>query len=112
MDLKTIKALLKKYNIRPSKRLGQNFLINKKVLRKIIETANLQSDDSVLEVGPGIGNLTQELAKRVSPVRNGISNGVKKVIAVEKDPKMVAILKETLKDYKNVKNYPRRHLEN
>ena len=92
MDLKTIKNLLKKYHFRPSKRLGQNFLIDKKVLRKIIETAELQPDDFVLEIGPGIGNLTQELAKRV-----------KKIIAVEKDQKMIEILKETLNHWK-IKN--------
>jgi len=92
MDLKSIKFLLKKHNLHPLKRLGQNFLIDKKVLRKIIETAQLGPDDIVLEIGPGIGNLTQELAKKAE-----------KVIAVEKDPKMIEILKETLKDCKNVK---------
>jgi len=88
---KNIKTLLKKYGIYPSKRLGQNFLIDKKVLNKIIKAANPQREDIVLEIGPGIGNLTQELAKRV-----------KRIIAVEKDPKMCEILKETLKDFKNV----------
>ena len=95
MDLtskKIIKNLLKRYNTYPSKRLGQNFLIKKSVLKKIIEAANLSSKDIVLEIGPGIGTLTQELAKRV-----------KKVIAIEKDKKMIEILKETLKDFKNVK---------
>jgi 16S rRNA (adenine1518-N6/adenine1519-N6)-dimethyltransferase len=94
MDLtsaKNIKNLFLKYKIQPSKGLGQNFLINKKVLEQILESANLQKDDTILEVGPGVGNLTQELAKRV-----------KKVISVEKDQKMVEILKETLKEFKNV----------
>ena len=94
MDLtsaKNIKNLFSKYKIQPSKGLGQNFLINKKVLKQILESANLQKDDTILEVGPGVGNLTQELAKRV-----------KKVISVEKDQKMVEILRETLKDYGNV----------
>ena len=84
--------MLKKYQLRPSKGLGQNFLIDKKVLGKIIEAAELKPEDTVLEIGPGIGTLTQELAKKV-----------KKVIAVEKDKRMVEILKETLKDFKNVK---------
>lgn len=88
---KYIQNLLKKYNIYPSKKLGQNFLINKKVYRKIIKAANLQKKDFVLEIGPGIGNLTRELAQTV-----------KRVIAVEKDLKMAEILKETLKNYKNV----------
>lgn len=83
--------MLKKYQLRPSKGLGQNFLIDKKVLGKIIEAAELKPEDTVLEIGPGIGTLTQELAKKV-----------KKVIAVEKDKRMVEILKETLKDFKNV----------
>ncbi len=86
-----IKDLLKKYKARPLKRLGQNFLIDKSVLKKILESANLRSRDTVLEIGPGIGTLTQEIAKRV-----------RKVIAIEKDKKMVEILKETLKDFKNV----------
>jgi 16S rRNA (adenine1518-N6/adenine1519-N6)-dimethyltransferase len=95
MDLtspKFIKNLLKKYGIRPFKGWGQNFLIDRSVLRKIIESAELKKSDIVLEIGPGIGTLTQELAKKA-----------KKVIAVEKDKKMVEILKETLKGIENVK---------
>ena len=84
MDLtsvKIIKELLSKYKAQPSKRLGQNFLIDKNVLDKIIKTADLKPNDTVLEVGPGIGTLTQELAKSAG-----------KVIAVEKDKKMCEIL--------------------
>jgi 16S rRNA (adenine1518-N6/adenine1519-N6)-dimethyltransferase len=87
-----IKNLFKKYHFLPSKRLGQNFLVDKSVLKKIFEPARLSENDIVLEIGPGIGNLTQELAKKV-----------KKVIAIEKDPRMVEILKETLKDFNNIK---------
>lgn len=83
--------ILKRYNIKPSKKLGQNFLIDKGVLKKIIHAANLNSDDIVLEIGPGLGVLTIELAKRV-----------KKVIAIEKDRRMCEILKKVLKNYKNV----------
>ena len=75
----------------PNKRLGQNFLIDKNVLRKIIEAADIKSTDTILEVGPGIGTLTKELAEKAS-----------RVIAIEKDPKMVEILKETLKSFNNV----------
>jgi 16S rRNA (adenine1518-N6/adenine1519-N6)-dimethyltransferase len=89
LGLKRIKQLLKKYKIFPSKRLGQNFLIDKNVLRKIIETSELSKRDVTLEIGSGIGNLTIELAKKV-----------KKVIAVEKDKRMVEILKERLKEEK------------
>src|SRR3989344_93908 len=94
MDLsspKEIKNILLQYDARPSKRLGQNFLIDKNVLQKIILTANLNKNDVVLEVGPGIGTLTQELAKNAG-----------KVIAIEKDKKMIEILKKTLTNYKNV----------
>jgi len=95
MDLnskKNVRALLKKYQIRPQKHLGQNFLIDRGVARKIVEAAELNSQDIVLEIGPGIGTLTQELAKRA-----------KKVMAVEKDRNMIAILGETLKHLRNVK---------
>lgn len=84
--------LLKKYKIYPSKRLGQNFLIDKGAVKRVIEAANLQPDDIVLEIGPGTGVLTIELAKRV-----------KKVIAVEKDQKMIEILKKSIKEFKNIK---------
>ena len=83
--------MLKNQGIRPLKRLGQNFLINKRVLKTIIETACLSPEDTVLEIGPGTGVLTLALAERV-----------KKVMAVEKDIRMVEVLKETLKDFKNV----------
>jgi len=88
---KIIKDLLKKYNLKPSKKFGQHFLIDKNILKKIVKVANLKKEDIVLEIGSGIGNLTQELAKRV-----------KKVVAIEKDLKMIEILKETLRDFKNV----------
>ncbi|MBA7626866.1 Ribosomal RNA small subunit methyltransferase A [subsurface metagenome] len=83
--------MLKKQGIRPIKRLGQNFLINKGVLKTVIEAASLSSEDTVLEIGPGTGVLTLALAEKV-----------KKVIAVEKDIRMIKILKETLKGFKNV----------
>jgi 16S rRNA (adenine1518-N6/adenine1519-N6)-dimethyltransferase len=87
-----IRNLLKKYKTKPLKALGQNFLIDRGIIKKIIKSAELNSKDIVLEIGPGIGTLTAELAKIA-----------KRIIAVEKDPKMVKILKETLKDFKNVK---------
>jgi len=86
-----MKNLFKKYHLKPNKRLGQNFLISQKVLRRIIQTAELSKKDIVLEIGPGLGALTQELAQRA-----------KKVIAVEKDKRMVEILKNTLKDRQNI----------
>jgi len=103
---KFIRSLLKKNEIgarengrvvggwRPSKGLGQNFLVSKEILKKIIKAAELKSSDIVLEIGPGIGTLTYELAKRV-----------KKVIAIEKDPNLVRILNNELRimEIKNVK---------
>jgi len=89
---KTIKELLTKHETKASKGLGQNFLIDKNVLEKIVRSADIKPDDIILEVGPGIGTLTQELAKKA-----------KQVIAVEKSETMVKILAETLKDYKNIK---------
>ncbi len=89
---RNLKNLLKRYQIHPLKKLGQNFLIDKSAIKKIIKAAEIGADDIILEIGPGLGNLTQELAKKT-----------KKVIAIEKDPKMVEILKETLKDLKNIK---------
>lgn len=90
-SIKNIKDLLEKYRAKPSKGMGQNFLVHQLTLEKIIEAGQVNSADTVLEIGPGIGSLTQELAKHA-----------KQVIAVEKDGMMVQILKETLKDYKNV----------
>lgn len=80
-----IKTLLKQYNNRPRKSLGQNFVINKSVIDKIIQTADLKPNDTVLEIGPGIGALTIELAKRAQ-----------KVIAVEKDKALCNILQDVL----------------
>src|SRR5437773_10122448 len=95
LSVKIIKQLLLQYDARPSKIMGQNFLIDSGTLSKIIETAELTKDDIVLEIGPGIGTLTKGLAKRAG-----------KVIAVEKDRVMVKILKETLRDYNNVEILP------
>ena len=86
------KKLLKAWNLRPSKRLGQHFLINQNAIKKIIQAAGLKPNDTVLEIGPGLGILTKELVKKAG-----------EVIAVEKDPKMCQILEEELKDFKNVK---------
>jgi 16S rRNA (adenine1518-N6/adenine1519-N6)-dimethyltransferase len=94
MDLtspKAIKEILEKYEKRPSKGLGQNFLIDKNILQKIIKPANLKKEDTVLEIGPGLGTLTQELAKNAG-----------KVIAIEKDKTMCEILRKTLAEFKNV----------
>ncbi|MFH1838058.1 MAG: 16S rRNA (adenine(1518)-N(6)/adenine(1519)-N(6))-dimethyltransferase RsmA [Candidatus Kuenenbacteria bacterium] len=89
--MENIKSLCEKYGVRPQRQAGQNFLIDKKVLNKIIKTANLEKDDVILEIGPGFGILTQELVKRV-----------KKVIAIELDKRMAEALKEELKEFNNL----------
>ena len=84
--------MIRKYKIRPNKRLGQNFLISKTILREIIKAVSLKPSDIILEIGPGLGILTRELAKKV-----------KKVLAVEKDKKLTDILKKEL-DNDKIKN--------
>jgi len=86
-----IKNLLKQRQIQPFKGLGQNFLADKGALKTIIDAADIKPDEVVLEIGPGTGVLTLELAKYA-----------KKVIAVEKDARMCEILEKTLKKYPNV----------
>ena len=86
-----IKELLKKYNAKPEKYLGQHFILSKKALAKMIEAAEIKPSDLVIEIGPGLGTLTQELAKTGT-----------KIVAIEKDSLMIRILKETLIDYKNM----------
>jgi 16S rRNA (adenine1518-N6/adenine1519-N6)-dimethyltransferase len=83
---------LKKHGLYAKKQLGQNFLVDKEVLDKILETANIQSSDIIIEVGPGIGVLTKELVK-----------SAKEVLSIELDKTLIPILEESLKEYKNLK---------
>lgn len=78
-----IKEICQEIGFIPSKRKGQNFLINEKILDEIVEVADINKDDVVLEIGPGLGNLTEKLAERA-----------KKVVAVEIDKKLSVYLKE------------------
>jgi len=89
---KDIKKLLDNYSALPKKGLGQCFLTSEKTFEEIIKAADLKPNDIILEIGPGIGNLTLRLAERV-----------REVIAVEKDPKMCEILKDVLEPQK-IKN--------
>ncbi|WP_416198880.1 MAG: 16S rRNA (adenine(1518)-N(6)/adenine(1519)-N(6))-dimethyltransferase RsmA [Sporanaerobacter sp.] len=86
-----VKEIINKYGFSFSKSLGQNFLIDGNIVRKICEKGNINSTDNVLEIGPGIGTLTEELAIRA-----------KKVVAVELDKNLLPILDETLGKYENV----------
>ena len=84
--------ILKKYNFNFQKKFGQNFLIDSNVLEKIVKGAHVTKEDVVLEIGPGIGTMTQCLAE-----------SAKKVLAIEIDSKLIPILEETLSDYDNVR---------
>lgn len=85
------KDILKKYNIRLTKSLGQNFLTDDSITRHIADSADISRSDLVLEIGPGIGSMTAELAKRAG-----------KVIAIEIDKHLMPALKENLSGFPNV----------
>lgn len=84
-------AILQKYNFNFQKKFGQNFLIDTRVLDRIIESAEITKDDCVLEIGPGIGTMTQYLAENA-----------REVVAVEIDKNLIPILEDTLSAYDNV----------
>ena len=83
--------ILKKYNFNFQKRFGQNFLIDSNILAKIVESAEVTKEDFVLEIGPGIGTMTQYLAE-----------SAREVVAVEIDKSLIPILGDTLSSYDNV----------
>ncbi len=91
-DPKKTIEVIQKYQFAFQKRFGQNFLIDAHVLEKIVSAAGITKDDCVLEIGPGIGTMTQYLAESAG-----------QVIAVEIDTNLLPILAVTLKDYSNVK---------
>lgn len=86
-----VKQLLESHGFTFSKSLGQNFLIDGNIVRKIVSSANITSEDYVLEIGPGMGTLTEELALHA-----------KKVVSVELDRSLLPILDETIGKYNNV----------
>ena len=85
-------AILNAYGLHAKKKFGQNFLTDLDVLHGIVDTADITNEDYVIEIGPGIGSLTEQIA-----------HAAKKVLAFEIDTQMVKVLGETLKDYDNVK---------
>jgi 16S rRNA (adenine1518-N6/adenine1519-N6)-dimethyltransferase len=87
----SIRQELKEYGLIPRKGWGQHFLVDRNILNKVIWTAQVEKEDAVLEVGPGLGEMTIALARQA-----------KRVIAIEIDSKLVAILNEKMKNYPNV----------
>ena len=82
--------ILKKYNIVANKSLGQNFLINDDVIEKIVSSAEIENTDLVIEIGPGLGTLTEKLLEKAG-----------KVICIELDKRMIQILEDRFKLYNN-----------
>ena len=85
------RRMLRHFDLKARKRLGQHFLIDREVLQLITSTAELTSTDIILEIGPGLGILTKELARQAG-----------RVIAVELDNKLAALLKQTLASFDNI----------
>ena len=89
--LQETKFIMKKYNIKANKNLGQNFLVSNDAINQIVNSGEIEKDDLIIEIGPGLGTLTKELLERA-----------KKVICVELDNKMVEILNERFSLYDNL----------
>lgn len=87
----TIKYIMEKYGFRFSKSLGQNFLIDEQIIERICDGAEIGPDDDILEIGPGIGVMTQAMAERA-----------RKVVAIEIDRALIPVLQETLAECDNV----------
>ncbi|HEC20955.1 MAG TPA: ribosomal RNA small subunit methyltransferase A [Candidatus Peregrinibacteria bacterium] len=90
-DHRQLISFLKKHHLYAKKRLGQNFLVDESILQKIVTAADLKKSDLVVEVGAGLGVLTQKLSKQA-----------KKVVALEIDEKLAFVLRETTADCKNL----------
>ena len=88
--LEETRFIMKKYNIRANKNLGQNFLINEEVVKNIVGCSNIEKEDLVIEIGPGLGTLTKYLLEKAG-----------KVISIELDTKMLQILEDRFSLYDN-----------
>ena len=88
--LEETRFIMKKYNIKANKNLGQNFLINQEVVEKIVECSQITKEDLVIEIGPGLGTLTKYLLEKAG-----------KVICIELDTKMLQILEDRFSLYYN-----------
>ena len=85
------KTILDQYGISPKKSLGQNFIYDDQILLRIIQAAELSNADAVLEVGPGVGNMTRLLAEQAG-----------RMVAVELDSRLIPILQMELEKYENI----------
>lgn len=90
-DIDTIRRIMRAYKIFAQKKLGQHFLVNQKILDEIVKTAQLKPNDTILEIGPGLGTLTRPLA-----------NVVKRVVTIEKDPEIIKVFKSINTDITGV----------
>lgn len=90
-DISTIRDLCARHDFALSKGFGQNFIVNPGICPKIVEAAGIDESYGVIEIGPGIGVLTKELAQRA-----------KKVVAIEVDQRLPALLAETLAEFDNI----------
>ena len=88
--LEETRFIMKKYNIKANKNLGQNFLINEEVVTNIVDCSNIDKQDLVIEIGPGLGTLTKYLLEKAG-----------KVICIELDTKMLQIQKDRFSLYNN-----------
>ena len=91
MNPLNVTTLLRQFNLHPKKSLGQNFLVDEAMLACVADTADLTADDTVLEIGPGLGSLTRHLATRAQHV-----------VAVELDDTLLPVLRHVLTAYSNV----------
>lgn len=91
MNKSQIISLLKEYDLKPKKSFGQNFLIDENVLQKIVQAADINKNNWIVEIGPGLGILTQKLGQEA-----------KKVTSVELDEKLIPILKSQISEFSNV----------
>ena len=85
------REILRKYNLSAKKSLGQNFIIDTNILENIVDVGEVDEETTVIEVGPGIGALTEQIAKKA-----------KEVFAFEIDQRFISVLEDTLADYPNV----------
>jgi len=102
MLLNWTKELLKRHDLRPNKRLGQNFLINEKTLQILIDAIEIKSGNIIVEVGAGVGTVTLALAKKAKSRTVEPGSTGARIIAVEKDKNLIPILKEVVRNYENV----------